>query len=291
MDKKYFKYMSREEWNLRKSAVEYALKDNKVDTAVKLIGNLAQKHTRLYKFYRPRPHSIEAIRNSEIYMCRPSGYDDNGDCAYISDNKSLSKYFVEVYKRDEYEPLLPFMTDDFHNKFGQTMDSHPDFIEFSKRFRDEALIACISENYSEEMWEEYADHSKGFCAVFDTNELIVRSLELGFFIYPVRYVESRNKCTDICFSSEDYRDDESIDSYTKKHHLSCLTKDMLPYSKEGEWRLIRFNTEISEEEKGRNYPFIKPHTIITGENMDHSSEVYKSLVKISKDNGIVLCHA
>lgn len=287
MDKKYFKYMTREEWHLRKSAVEYALKDNKIDTAVKLIVNMGRKHEILFKYYRPRLHSVETIKKSEIYMCRPSGYDDNGDCAYISDIKSLSKYFVEVYKRDEYKPLLPLMTDEFHNTIQQKVESHPDFKAFSKKFRDEALTACISENYSEQMWDDYAEHSTGFCAVFDTNELIVRSHELGFFFCPVRYVECRSNCMDICFSSEDYRnDDDSFKSYTRKHHLSCLTKDMLPYSKEGEWRLIRFNPGISRDEKGKTYPFIMPRVIITGKNMDSSSDVYKSLIELSNNKGI-----
>lgn len=165
--------------------------------------------------------------------------------------------------------------------------SNPRFISFSKKFRDEALVACISENYSEEMWKEYADKSTGFCAVYNTMELIVQSFKLGFIFYPVRYVESRCDCKDIYFSSEDYRDDDnSYDSYIRKHLLSCLTKSILPYSKEGEWRLLKFNTGITEDEKGKTYPFIMPRLIIIGKEMKRGSEVYESLVEFSSKHGI-----
>lgn len=165
MEEKYYEYMTREELHLRKSAVEYRFRDKRIETANKLIIKMAQKHDMMFKYFRPRLHSVETLNKSEIYMCRPSGYDDNEDCAYISDLASISKYFVEVFKRDKYDQLLPLIPDEFHHKIEQEAMSNPRFISFSKKFRDEALVACISENYSEEMWKEYADKSTGFCAV------------------------------------------------------------------------------------------------------------------------------
>ena len=246
----------------------------------------------MFKYFRPKQHSVDVIKKNEIYMCRPSCYEDTGDCAYIADNKAIAKYYIEEYKKEVYKTYAPLLKDGFYSEIANKMESNKKYKEFIHRFQNEALIACISNRFDDLIWEYYSNNSSGFCAVYNTREIIIQSPRLGFYFYPVRYVENRNKCIDIKFSANDYKDDKTAFlSYTKKHHLSCLTKDIIPYSQEGEWRLIHYNPDISDVENGKQYPFIKPLMIVAGKNMDIHSDLYESLSDISTERGIMFVNA
>lgn len=290
MNEEYLKYMTQEKLLLRRTAVENGFRDNNIDAAIKAVMVMAQETPFLFKFYRPRPHSIEALLNSEIFMCRPSSYEDIGDNEYIPDIKSIIKLYVEEVRKEQIPSTL--LNDSFYQTMIDKMNANPKFSDYKQRIKDDFLTACITENFDEKMWTEYAQNGEGFCALYDTNQIIVESQKLGYFFYPVRYVESRKDCQDIVFSANEYGDgDQAYDSYKRKAYLSCLTKDILPYSSEGEWRMINLNPGLPEGKKGKNYPFIKPFIIIAGENIGTNPEIEESLIDASKQLGIELIKA
>lgn len=290
MNKEYLKYMTQENLLIRRTAVENAFRDSNIDAAINAVMEMAQENPFLFKYYRPRTHSIEALLNSEIFMCRPSTYEDIGDNEYIPDTKSIIRLYLEEVRKEQLPPSL--LTDSFYQAMIEKMNTYPMFSDYKKRIKDDFLTACITENFDEKMWTEYAQNGEGFCALYDTKQIIVESQKLGYFFYPVRYVENRKECQDIVFTANEYADsDQSYDSYKRKAYLSCLTKDILPYSSEGEWRMIHINPGLSEGEKGKKYPFIKPFMIIAGENIGKNPEIENSLVDVSKQLDIKLIKA
>lgn len=290
MNEELYKHMTQEEQLLRSSAVEKAFRDNDIESAIATVTEMAQKNPVLFKYYRPRQHSIQALLDSEIYMCRPSTYDDSGDNEYLPDINSIARYYAEEVRGTPVSSLL--FDDSFFESMMEQINANPKFIHYKTRIQDDFLTACITENFDEKMWTDYAQSGEGFCAVYGTNQLIVESHKLGYLFYPVRYVESRKACEDIQFTADEYKDSEhSYLSYNRKAYLSCLTKEILPYSSEKEWRLMMRNPGGFDGEKGKSYPFIKPFMIIAGENIGKNPEIEKSLIDASKQLGIELIKA
>lgn len=290
MNEDYYKYMNKEDLLLRSSAVEKAFIDNDIESAITKVTAMAQKSPVLFKFYRPRQHSIQALLDSEIYMCRPSTYEDSGDNEYLPNMESISKYYVEQVKKNPIPSLL--FGDGFYESMSEQANANPKLIHYKKRIQDDFLTACITENFDDKMWTDYAQDGEGFCVVYGTNQLIVESHKLGYFFYPVRYVKSRKACDDIQFTADEYKDTEqSYQSYLHKVYLSCLTKEIIPYSSEGEWRLMMRNPGLLESAKGKTLPFIQPFMIIAGENIGKNPEIEESLIDASKQLGIELIKA
>ena len=102
----------------------------------------------------------------------------------------------------------------------------------------------------------------------------------------VRYVENRDKCTDISLNHKDLL--ESGDETEAKYRLTCTTKEKLTYSFEEEWRLIyEREKESTEGEKiGDCISFVNPKLIICGKSVDKESAQYQELISIAEKKGI-----
>lgn len=284
MEEQIFENVTQEEMSIRASAVEYAFRDNNIKAAVDVLMRMAQNNPILFKFYRPKEHSIRALKESKIFMCRPSSYDDIGDNEYLPDVKSIFKLYVEEKRKSS----IPFslLSNNFYDEIVGKIEKNPKFICHKESVRDDFLTACITENFNEKMWNEYAQNGEGFCVAYKTEQLIAESGKFGCFFYPVRYVSGRKSCKDIIFSADEYGDSEQFyNSYVKKAYLSCLTKE-ISYSSERKWRVICHNSGVLG--KGKQIPFVKPFVIIAGDNIGNNPDIEESLIDTSKQLGVKL---
>lgn len=66
--------MTRKELEIRENAVLSAYRDSNVDVGVGYVLQLYARNPekKLYRFRPPKEHEVDAIRKSQIYLCRPS---------------------------------------------------------------------------------------------------------------------------------------------------------------------------------------------------------------------------
>ncbi len=291
-NKRFLIYMNHEEYNLRKRIVEMAFRDNQkyksVDLVMKLIDNCSNI---LLRFRPPFERELNALNTRQIFLCRASCFEDSGDCEMLFDFPDLAKYFVEEVKPERYQTLTLKDRRKIFNEITSNIVNNKKFIAFKKEMRGSSLVACFSDNYAEGMWQEYAQDSQGFCAIYNIGEIVCKlksTKDSQLLFYPVRYVENRKKCSDLIFTSREYSEAyKSFKSYSNKYCLSCMTKDLIPYSKEGEWRLIKVeDEELSDSENGKLVPFINPECIILGKNIFNNPDFKSKLETLAKDNNI-----
>ena len=172
-----------------------------------------------------------------------------------------------------------------------SLEIMPEFIHLKKKIRDQALVSCFSEQYSEKMWRKYANDSEGICLVYNLREIFI-NLPKDLKFYPVRYVDDRKEQYDIRFTSQEYNNKNDSEQEHLKFLLSCLTKNKVPYSSEAEWRLFYDNALLNDDEKGQCFNFIiKPKVVIMGRNIDRNIDYKKRVEEYVSKNGIRLLYA
>ena len=78
---------------------------------------------------------------------------------------------------------------------------------------------------------------------------------------PIRYLKDRNKQKDIYFTSKEFNmDKNNVEEAILKYKLSCMTKNVDPYYKEREWRILKRCSKSLKEASdiSKLYDFIKP---------------------------------
>lgn len=245
----------------------------------------------LFRFRPPRDYEIDTLADEKIYLCRPSVYEDSGDCEILFDIQNLCKYFMTEIKPEKYTVLSQTASQDFYDSVMREVELKPEFIALKEKIRDQVLVACFSELYSEKMWKEYASDAEGICLMYNLKEIVINlPNELKF--YPVRYVENRKEQKDIFFNSNEYNNEDDTEPEHLKFMLSCLTKDRIPYSDEAEWRLFFDNASLPDDEKGKAFEFkIKPYAIITGVNIHKNPLFHKKVIDYAISNNVKLIKA
>ena len=290
--RKYF-LMTKKELERREKAACYAFKDGNFDKAFEYILQLIDINSKniVFRFRRPELYEIETLNEKKIFLCRPFLYEDNGDCKILFNNTELYRYLMLEMKADKYEKVKGIISPEFDKIMEKAIDENPKMIELKEKIRNEALIACMTENYSDYMWKNYAKNFEGICLIYNLREVILSfKEEFGYRIFPVRYVDDREKQEDIRFGVNEYgKSDDCYENETKKYILSCLTKDKIPYSKEAEWRIFSEYEELPKDAKGKKFDFVvKPKGIIMGKNISINPEFEESVNKYSKSEGVKL---
>lgn len=282
--------MTREQIRLRLEAnSEMYLHNNKeacIDAIMKLYTRIPDIGGVFKPLFRYRPldeYELASLRNETIFMRWPSSYKDTSDCTPVLDYKEIGKYIIK-----KNHPLLD--AEKTLNTFIdiKTIEENPKVQEKLVDMRNLWMISCFTERHNNSrMWKEYANSSKGICLVYSFYDVLNKINDSeDMSIIPVRYVDNRDKCTDISLNHRDLL--ESNDETDAKYRLTCTTKEKLIYSFEEEWRLI-YEREKERADGGKigdNISFVNPRMIICGKLVDKESADYQELIRIAERKGI-----
>lgn len=283
--------MTRNEYRRRENAVLAAFRDQDVDKAFENIKQIVEYNAEniVCRFRPPKEREIDMLERQKIFLVRPRVYEDSGDCEMLYNIRELYRYFMLEVKPEKYKYARGFINAELDEKIKTGLEANPRFQEMRETVRNKALVACLSENYDDYMWEKYAYNGEGICLVYDLLDVMTSKPE-EMRLYPVRYVEDRKSSEDIWFGVEEYGD--APDGYKKeelKYLLSCFTKDKIPYSREAEWRLLCEEECASPTDIGREYDFrVKPSIIIMGDSISNNPGFESRVRKYAADNNILL---
>lgn len=224
----------------------------------------------LFRFRPSKEYEIDTLEAEQIFLCKPSIYEDAGDCEILYDIRDLCQYFMLEMKPEKYKKFSSMFDDTFYDEIIEKVKNKPAYEALREKIRDQALVACFSERYEDYMWDEYASNSEGICLMYNLQEVFLTAgKELKF--YPVRYVDNRRNQKDILFTSKEYNESDDYEPAHLKFLLSCLTKERIPYSKEAEWRLFYDFASLDMSESGKKFDFhVKPRAVIMGKNIDNN---------------------
>ena len=280
--------MTRKEFGLRECAVKTAFYENDLEQAVSMVMRLIDRSPskKFYRFRPPKMHEINALENNEIYLCRPAVYEDEGDCEILYDIAELCRYFMLEMKPKKYERLYDYVNNKLMDEIVSRMENEPRFKKMRDEIRNECLVACITQNNTKYMWENYAQNGEGICLEYDMADVLLGHDSM-LKIFPVRYVEDRNKTEDIFFTSKELNDtDEAFDNARRKYLLSCMTKNRIPFSQEREWRLLCEYQELNDGENGKLYDFVPPTKIVLGKNISKHPEFMEKVLEYALNKKI-----
>lgn len=245
----------------------------------------------LFRFRPPKEYEIDTLEAEQIFLCKPSIYEDSGDCEILYDIQDLCRYFMLEMKPEKYSRFSAMFDDDFYDEIMKKVKEKPAYEALKGKIRDQALVACFSEKYEDYMWDEYASNSEGICLLYNLYDvLLAAGEELKF--YPVRYVDNRRSQKDIWFTSKGYNESDDYEPAHLKFLLSCLTKERIPYSKEAEWRFFHDFASLDKSESGKKFDFhVKPRAVIMGKNIDNNPGFKDRVQNYTTTNGIKLLTA
>jgi len=279
--------MTRNELVIREKAVLSAYRDNDVNTGVDYVMKLYERNRqkKLYRFRPPKQHEIDAIRKSQIYVCRPRLCEDSGDGEWIDDIEEIAKYDVNVRNVQKYWRFKNRLTPEKYREIAESVKQKPRYIMMKEKARNMCLISCITDKMNDYMWEQYTCNSEGICLEYEFEDVLKAIADLNIRFFPVRYVEDRTKTKDIQFGATEYAEDASDELMARKYILSCMTKNKVPYANESEWRVLCENMDDSIE-KGKLFDFVKPSKIYLGKNISKNEVFEKEILVVAKELGV-----
>lgn len=249
------------------------------------------KRNKFYRFRPPKMYEVDAVKMGQIYLCRPTCYDDLGDCEWNDDLEDIA-YHMKIEKIKKAQRMgqqiscgLRIEPSQSDIEDAKKIREHPKYKAMQEKMRRQCLVACITDKITSYMWKEYAMNSEGICLEYDIDLVFSKASEMKCVFGPVRYVEKRKELKDIQFNWEDYMDD-SEENMISKYYLSCMTKEKFPYAKEFEWRLFWEYADISEGQNGRSFEFIRPSKIYLGKNIDRNIKFKEGILDVAKVYGI-----
>lgn len=273
--------MTRKELVIREMAVTNAYIKGHKDIAIDYVMELRERNLskKLYRFRPPKMYEIDALKNKQIYLCRPSVYEDAEDCKIEYNFPDLFEYFMSEVKPEKYRNLLGFLMDKTKvDELTNAMNENPKFIKINENIKNQCLVACITQTYNDYMWEHYAQHHEGVCFEYEMDQVIL-AIKNDLRFFPIRYVDWRNDIEDIRFDLSDYADiNKSFHRSRMKYSISCLTKNKVPYSNEYEWRLLYEYMELKDGKTGHLFNFILPSKIYLGKNIVNNTAFEKEII-------------
>ncbi len=140
----------------------------------------------LYKYFRPSDQNFRALENRQLYFPKPEKFDDPYDCKIQFPPPNSAKDFAilagldEEMKRTGQMPVVDKnKINDWNDKFQQQAERNLNQIKstVSKLYAEQRArisqwgIASFTERGEDMMmFSLYADHHKGFCLEFDTDD-------------------------------------------------------------------------------------------------------------------------
>ena len=276
--------MTRNELIIREKAVLYAYKYNDFDKAINNVLELFERNKtkKLYRFRLPLSREIDSIRQSNIFLCRPKLYEDEGDCKCIDDVEALVKYTVTERSRDKYKKVRKLFTSEFYDKIVKEVKENQKYIQMKDNVRNMCLIGCMTDKMTDYMWEKYANNHEGICLEYDFEEVLKTLRGQGLIFFPVRYVENRDSDSEIFLGPKEYAEIDDDTLMRRKYILSCMTKNIVPYAKESEWRIFCEYAELPpEKDDGKFFDFLAPKKIYLGKKIDNNIKFKNEIIDMA----------
>ena len=168
--------MTRGELRRREKALEAGFIErdgNKAFECVKEIIKINANEGVLFRFRPPKGYEIDTLEAEQIFLCKPSIYEDSGDCEIIFDLRELCEYFLIERRTELFNRMGAAFDDKFYDDVIERLNRNPRFENLRNKIRDQALVACFSERYDEFMWTNYALDSEGICLVYNLNDIFL----------------------------------------------------------------------------------------------------------------------
>ncbi len=139
-----------------------------------ILGASPAQRPGLLKFCAPNAHSLENLRNRAIYCQHYAAFNDPFEFwarvyqGIPSLEKERARFIAAIrewgFEEDRLQDALEHSTEYFEG----LVDAQPDF----RAMYDGMRIACFGSDADNLlMWSHYADGLRGFCIVFDENEI------------------------------------------------------------------------------------------------------------------------
>lgn len=231
---------------------------NESDRACDLI--LKNKPEFLYKYRSGALRDIEALKKGKLWIARATEMDDDeeGRVFLKSIFKSAVKDMAEAdekYKDPKYEYIVD---------------------NIDEITRKETFICSLSEIYTnEDMWNRYANESKGFCIEYKFDEIFCFNKN-GLRCLPVTYGTKKP------LGPKDFKDVNALvfSALYRKNEIGNKGED---WNGQREWRIACFEKTLGELEKpnGTSIEVPVPSRIILGKNA--SDDLQKQLTDAIAD--------
>ena len=157
---------------------------------------MAKTSSELLKFCSPTAHAIQNLENGQIFCQHFSAYNDPFEfwaeilTGIPNPDREPERYLAAIQTWGfQCASIDEAMTDDLiqgsvRDYFEECQDYAPSF----ETMRQGTRIACFgSERNNLLMWSHYADGLRGFCIVFDEDDLVTNDTD---YIFEVSYVDA-----------------------------------------------------------------------------------------------------
>lgn len=226
----------------------------------------AKRNTRLYRYRSVSVYSLEELLFGYIYAGPVFRFNDPLDCKPIVDKEMLLSLYKEMYPDNE----LP------ESEIRKLLDEMTDSTE--KWFREAAHIACLSEDYDNElMWSHYAKSHTGFVLGYDfPND---PTSQINQLLYPVIYTDNplsvcKEAAIDVaqdCHAKQTGVAEKAIANNYWNFMTALIKRECWHYEKE--WRLVRLFSLDGGQIPEHFQIWKKPSVIYYGNNIDINDEI------------------
>lgn len=171
--------------------------------------------------YRNFNRGFEMIKNQEIFLSSPDGFNDPFDCCEGLIEFKITKEFIREYIT-KHPAIIGMSSREQRRRIEKQALENPNSLnldEFYKTQKQKFGICCFSWDCKNiVMWAHYADNHQGICIGFKNLSPVVIGL---YGIYPVEYVSEITK----------YQFDSFEDTQYWQHWL-CTKSKMWDYEQE-----------------------------------------------------------
>lgn len=225
-----------------------------------------KRDRRLYRYRSVSIYSLEELLFGYIYAGVASRFNDPLDCK-------------PIVNRDELLPLYREMYHDCERTDSELMESLNEVAdENDKWFRQAAHVACLSEDYDNElMWSHYADCHRGFVLGYDIPTDPAN--EVNQILYPVIYSDKPlDACKEVaidivqnCHARQMGVPEKPITNNYWSYMTTLFKRECWHYEKE--WRLVKIFSLNGGEIPEHFRIFQKASVIYYGTDIDINNEI------------------
>jgi len=237
--------------------------------------------SRLYRYRTGNEFDLLSLENEQIWLTNPLYFNDPYDCAiqtnfsYMCERQvyyNLLERYGDRVTSDAIKEMAHVISEPF---FLNSIDGKMPFEIEVNDILNNVAVACFSSQYDNiSMWGYYSNSHKGFCLSYKVKDLI----KVGH-INSVVYKDNMDDIYDeIVMSNE--KDTDLIGKLTL---LKATT-----WKHEQEIRLIKFDNNYKEKQRGILINNIKPESIYLGAKMTLDDKI--KIIKIAEKKGIDIYH-
>ena len=90
----------------------------------------------LFRFRPPKGYEIDTLEAEQIFLCKPSVYEDSGDCEILFDLRDLCEYFMLERRTELLNRMETAFDDKFYNDVIEQLNKNARFENLRNKIRD-----------------------------------------------------------------------------------------------------------------------------------------------------------